>query len=108
MRWPAPSQTPAQPTSPAIPESNSSQLSRRIAIITGAARGIGRTTALALARAGADIVAVDISDPNAIASLGYPLATPQDLAETERQIKQLGRRCLAIRADVRNMKQVRL
>ncbi|GAA6619814.1 mycofactocin-coupled SDR family oxidoreductase [Scytonema sp. NUACC26] len=84
------------------------KLSGRVAPIAGAARGIGRATALVLAREGADIVAIDIADPKALENtLGYSLATTQDLIETERLVKALGQRCLTIKADVRNMALLR-
>jgi NAD(P)-dependent dehydrogenase (short-subunit alcohol dehydrogenase family) len=61
-------------------------VSGEVAVITGAASGIGRGTALALARRGADIVLADIHD--------------QRLAEVEREIASLGRRVLAVHCDV--------
>lgn len=72
----------------------------RVAVITGGARGMGRTHAEQLAREGADIVICDIAAP--IASLDYPLATPAELEETKRSVEALGRRCLAVQADVRD------
>jgi SDR family mycofactocin-dependent oxidoreductase len=71
----------------------------RVAFITGAARGQGRSHAIRLAEEGADIIAVDIC--REIESNPYPLSTPEDLAETERAVKQLGRRIVARQADVR-------
>lgn len=64
------------------------KLDGKVAFITGAARGQGRAHAIAMAREGADIIAVDICRD--IPSNPYPLATPEDLAETERSIKELG------------------
>lgn len=75
-------------------------LKGRVAFITGGARGQGRSHALALAREGADIAICDIAAP--IATAPYPLASEADLAETARQVEALGRRCLAVRADVRS------
>lgn len=75
-------------------------LTGRVAFITGGARGQGRSHALALARQGADIAVCDIAAP--IATAPYPLASEADLAETARQVEALGRRCLAVRADVRS------
>lgn len=98
--------TPPQPQTPS--KSGSGKLSGRVAFITGAARGIGRSTAVTLAREGADIAILDIADAEALkGTLGYPLASPSDFSETERQVKALGRRCLTIKADVRNMAQMR-
>src|SRR6187397_2344121 len=75
------------------------RLDGKVAFITGAARGQGRAHAIAMAKEGADILAVDICRD--IPSNPYPLATPDDLAETERCVKGLGRRILARIADVR-------
>lgn len=53
-----------------------------------------------LAEEGADIIAADLCEQ--VASVGYPLATPQDLDETARQVRALGRRVFAVQADVRD------
>jgi SDR family mycofactocin-dependent oxidoreductase len=71
----------------------------KVALITGAARGQGRSHALRLAEEGADIIAVDICEQ--IPSNPYPLATPEDLAETTRLVEATGRACVAVKADVR-------
>jgi len=81
------------------------RLEGKVAFITGAARGQGRAHALAMAREGADIIAIDICRD--IPSNPYPLATPDDLSETERSIKELGRRVLARVADVRERHELR-
>jgi SDR family mycofactocin-dependent oxidoreductase len=81
------------------------KLEGKVAFITGAARGQGRAHAVAMAREGADIIAVDICRD--IPSNPYPLATPDDLAETERSIKELGRRVVARVADVRERHELR-
>jgi SDR family mycofactocin-dependent oxidoreductase len=81
------------------------RLDGKVAFITGAARGQGRAHALAMAREGADIIAVDIC--RQIESNPYPLATPDDLAETERSVKELGRRVVARVADVRERHELR-
>lgn len=100
-------QTASQPTKKAAPNTTG-KLNGRVAVITGAARGIGRACAVTLAREGADIVALDIAEPKALGdTLGYSLATSEDLRETERQVKALGRRCLIVPGDVRNIEQVR-
>jgi (+)-trans-carveol dehydrogenase len=76
------------------------KLDGKVAFITGAARGQGRSHALRLAQEGADIVAVDLCAQ--VGSVGYPLATPEDLAETARQVEALDRRIVASQADVRD------
>ncbi len=81
------------------------RLDGKVAFITGAARGQGRAHAVAMAKEGADIVAVDIC--RQIESNPYPLATPDDLAETERSVKELGRRVVARIADVRERHELR-
>ena len=81
------------------------RLEGKVAFITGAARGQGRAHAVAMAKEGADIIAVDICRD--IPSNPYPLATPDDLAETERAIKGLGRRVVARVADVRERHELR-
>jgi SDR family mycofactocin-dependent oxidoreductase len=73
----------------------------KVAFITGAARGQGRSHALRLAEEGADIVAVDVCDN--IRNVAYAGATAEDLAETVRQVEALGRRILAVKADVRDL-----
>ncbi|OHV04960.1 mycofactocin-coupled SDR family oxidoreductase [Mycobacterium talmoniae] len=83
----------------------SGKLSGKVAFITGAARGQGRAHALTMAKEGADIIAVDIC--REIESNPYPLATPEDLAETERAVKELGRRVVARIADVRERHELR-
>ncbi len=72
----------------------------KVAFITGAARGQGRSHAVRLAQEGADIIAVDLCEE--VASVGYPLATAQDLDETARQVAALGRQVVAAQADVRD------
>ncbi len=81
------------------------KLNGKVAIITGAGRGIGRATAVRMAREGADIVAIDIA--RNIPSIPYPMASAADLAETERLVRAENRRCLSIRADVREIKEMR-
>lgn len=73
----------------------------KIALITGAARGQGRSHAYRLAEEGADIIAVDICEQVTGAS-PYPGATETDLAETVAGVEGRGRRVIAFRADVRD------
>lgn len=82
------------------------KLAGKVAFITGAARGQGRSHAVALAREGADIIAIDICAPVASVRM-YPPATQEDLAETVAQVEGLGRRIVARPADVREPSQLR-
>jgi SDR family mycofactocin-dependent oxidoreductase len=82
-----------------------SDLTGKVAFITGAARGQGRAHALRLARDGADIVAVDLAGQ--IDTIPYPMATSADLDETACQIERLGRRVIAKRVDVRDLAALR-
>ena len=75
-------------------------LDGQVALITGAARGQGRSHALALAALGAHIVACDVPGP--MHSVGYPLATAEDLDATARLVAGTGRECLAVATDVRD------
>jgi len=69
----------------------------RVALVTGAARGQGRSHAVALAERGADLVICDRCENSA--AVAYPMATKDDLAETVRLVEATGRRCLSVRAD---------
>lgn len=73
----------------------------RVAVVTGAARGQGRSHAIALAEDGADIIAIDRCAD--IDSIPYPLATESDLDETARLVRACGRRIVTAVADVRNL-----
>ncbi len=72
----------------------------KVALITGAARGQGRSHALRLAEEGADIIALDIC--RQIESVPYPLSTPEDLEETARQVKEIGQSVATFEVDVRD------
>ncbi len=76
----------------------------KVAFITGVARGQGRSHAIALAEEGADIVGLDICAQ--IDTVGYPMATPQDLEETVRLVEKTGRSMHAVQADVRDADSV--
>lgn len=71
----------------------------KVAFITGGARGQGRAHALAFAAEGADIAVLDIC--RQLPSVEHSMATPDDLAETEKLVRDLGRDFLGIQADVR-------
>jgi SDR family mycofactocin-dependent oxidoreductase len=73
----------------------------KVAFITGAARGQGRSHALRLAQEGADIIAVDVC--HGFDTVPYDGATEADLAETVKQVEELDRRVLAQQADVRDL-----
>jgi len=80
------------------------RMTDKVAFVTGAARGQGRSHALRLAQEGADVIAVDVCAD--IATNHYPLATEADLAETARQIEALDRRVVTRVADVRDRAQL--
>ena len=81
------------------------KLEGKVAFITGAARGQGRSHAIRLAQEGADVIAVDIC--RQIDTVGYPMSTPEDLAETVKQVEALDRRIFAAQADVRDVAGLR-
>ncbi|WP_336659842.1 mycofactocin-coupled SDR family oxidoreductase [Leucobacter sp. USHLN153] len=76
------------------------RLEGKVAFITGAARGQGRSHAIRLAQEGADIIAIDLCEQ--VSSVPYPMSTPEDLAETVKQVEALDRRIHATQADVRD------
>lgn len=78
----------------------------KVVFITGGARGQGRAHALAFAGAGADIVICDTGGLVDLRTVPYPLASAEDLAITERLVRETGRDCLALSVDVRETAQV--
>jgi SDR family mycofactocin-dependent oxidoreductase len=72
----------------------------KVALVTGAARGQGRSHAIHLAREGADIVAVDYC--RSFDTISYPMASAADLAQTAKEVEALDRRVLTVQADVRD------
>ncbi len=79
-------------------------LAGQVAVVTGAARGQGRSHALALAREGASIIALDACAP--IATVPYPLSTKADLETTAEQVKALGGRVIHGAVDVRDLAEM--
>ena len=73
----------------------------KVAFVTGAARGQGRSHAVRLAQEGADIIAVDVCKP-IVENTSIPESTPEDLAETADLIKGLDRRVVTADVDVRD------
>jgi NAD(P)-dependent dehydrogenase (short-subunit alcohol dehydrogenase family) len=84
----------------------SDALSGRVAVVTGAARGIGRAAAVALARAGADVVGLDIAGMVS-PILDFPPAMPADLDETGRRVQECGARWLSQIVDQRDLPALR-
>ncbi len=78
----------------------------KAAVITGAARGIGRATAVAFAREGADVIGLDICAPVDPRS-GVEPSTPEDLEETGRLVRTHGRRWLGVKLDQRDLPALR-
>jgi SDR family mycofactocin-dependent oxidoreductase len=70
----------------------------KVALVTGAARGQGRSHAVRLAEEGADIIAVDRCED--FKTVGYPMATPEDLEETAQFVEKTGQRCVTAKLDV--------
>ncbi|WP_099051347.1 mycofactocin-coupled SDR family oxidoreductase [Mycobacteroides salmoniphilum] len=77
------------------------QFEGKVAFITGAARGQGRSHAVRFAEEGADIIAFDLCDQ--MDCVAYPMATPDDLAETINLVEKTGRRIVATQGDVRSL-----
>jgi SDR family mycofactocin-dependent oxidoreductase len=76
------------------------RLDGKVAFISGAARGQGRAHAIRLAEEGADIIAFDLCEQ--LATVEYPMATPDDLAHTAKLVEEVGRGIVVRQADVRN------
>jgi SDR family mycofactocin-dependent oxidoreductase len=80
-------------------------LDGRVALITGGAHGQGRSHALGLAAEGADIYLIDACTD--MATTPYPMGTEKELEETADLVRDLGRRCLTAKVDVRHAGQIR-
>ncbi|AVZ40523.1 MULTISPECIES: mycofactocin-coupled SDR family oxidoreductase [unclassified Dietzia] len=85
---------------PAPPE-----LTGKVVLVTGAARGQGRAHCTAFAAAGCDVIAVDLCRD--IETVPYPMADPEDLRETAEAVRALGRRCVTAEVDVRDLEGMR-
>jgi len=81
------------------------QFDGKVAFITGAARGQGRSHAVRFAEEGADIIAVDICEQ--LDSVAYPMATREDLSETVDLVEKTGCRIVAEQADVREFQRLK-
>jgi SDR family mycofactocin-dependent oxidoreductase len=77
----------------------------RVALVSGAARGLGRDVSIRLAEEGATVVGLDIG--RQISTVDYPMAADDDLEETKSLVEAVGSRMLAMRADVRDAAQLR-
>ncbi len=77
------------------------RVENKVAFITGAARGQGRSHAIKLAEEGADIIAVDICTD--IATVPYNGASEDDLTQTAKEVEALGRRIVCLKVDVRDL-----
>ncbi len=97
---------PPEKTAGPVRAGRGSILTGKVAVVTGAARGIGRAIAVEFAANGADVIAIDIAGPVSPASNAVP-ATTQELTETVSMIKAYGRRGEAMRADIRDIAALR-
>jgi len=88
-----------------MPRFDAPRFEGRVAVITGAARGQGRSHAVRLATEGADVIALDICRD--IDTVAYDLATPADLKESERLVAEQGRRVVTAQVDVRDTEALR-
>jgi NAD(P)-dependent dehydrogenase (short-subunit alcohol dehydrogenase family) len=72
----------------------------RVALVTGAAHGQGREAALAFAREGASVAALDVAKP--LPYPGYAMGSPDELASLREEVEALGTHCRTFEADVRD------
>ncbi|WP_237773156.1 MULTISPECIES: mycofactocin-coupled SDR family oxidoreductase [Streptomyces] len=83
-----------------VARSGKGRLDGKVAFVTGAAGGLGRSHVRRLAEEGADLVVVDIC--RSVETVPYPQSTPEDLSEAVEEVEGLGRRVVAREADVRD------
>jgi SDR family mycofactocin-dependent oxidoreductase len=81
------------------------QMDGQVVLVTGAARGQGRSHAVRFAEEGADVIALDICEE--VEFVRYPLGTAEELAETVEMVEKLGRRCLSYKVDARDGRRLR-
>lgn len=80
-------------------------LAGKVALVTGGARGQGRSHALTFAREGADVIVCDIASQ--VPTVKYPMSSEQDLEETVSMVKKLSRGVVGVKADVSDPDQMR-
>ena len=97
---------PAERSAGPIRPGRGSMLQDKVAVVTAAARGIGRAIAVEMAANGADVIVVDIAGKVSPASNAEP-ATPEELDKTVEMIKSFGRRSEGIKADIRDIAALR-
>ncbi len=81
------------------------RLEGKVALVTGAARGQGKSHCIRLAEEGASIIAVDLLEQ--IATVAYPLGSEEDMADTVSRVEGTGQKIIATKADVRERDQLR-
>jgi SDR family mycofactocin-dependent oxidoreductase len=81
------------------------QFEGKVAFITGAARGQGRSHAVRFAEEGADVIAFDLCEQ--MPTVAYPMSSPEDLNETVNLVEKTGRRIIAEQGDVRDFERLK-
>ncbi|AWH96635.1 mycofactocin-coupled SDR family oxidoreductase [Dietzia psychralcaliphila] len=87
------------------PTTTPPELTGKVVLVTGAARGQGRAHCEAYAAAGCDVIALDLCRD--IETVPYPMANPADLQATAEAVRALGRRCVTAEVDVRDLAGMR-